>query len=152
MKKLKGLLFVFECVTTCVVFVTAVYITIFWPEVSLEVDILWEILLISFFTSLGACLYSKEEASKKAIIIGHLVYYVYCNIVVLGCGIWFEWFYADNLAMVFGMVLAIAVVFLLVSIASVAEWKREKKLAALMNERLKGYQQEKPSDSEHRKK
>ena len=43
MKKLKDLFFVFVCVTTCVVFVTAVYITIFWPQVSLGVEILWQI-------------------------------------------------------------------------------------------------------------
>lgn len=145
MKKLKDLLFAFVCVTTCVVFVTAVYITIFWAGVSLEVDILWEILMISFLTSLGVYFYPEKEVRSKAIVIGCILHYIYSNAVVLGCGIWFGWFYADNVAMVLGMVLAIAVVFLLVS---AAEWNRTKRMAVLMNERLKGYQQEEAPDSE----
>lgn len=145
MKKLKDLLFIFVCVTTCVVFVTAVYITIFWTGASLEVDILWEILMISFLTSLGVYFYPEKEVSSKAIIIGGILHYIYSNIVVLGSGIWFGWFYADNFAMVLGMVLAIAAVFLLVS---AVEWNRTKRMAVLMNERLKGYQQDKVLDSE----
>lgn len=139
MKKIKDLFFVFVCVTTCVVFVTAVYITIFWPQVSLGVEILWQILGVSCLSSFGICLYTEKEHSSKFILIRYILHYIYTNVVVLGCGIWFGWFYADNLAMVLGMVLVIALVFLLVS---VIVWKRNKKMAALMNERLKGYQQE----------
>ncbi|MDE7232283.1 MAG: DUF3021 family protein, partial [Lachnospiraceae bacterium] len=73
------------------------------------------------------------------ILFRYILHYIYTNAVVLGCGIWFEWFYADNPAMVLGMVVVIAMVFLLVS---VIVWNKNKKMAALMNERLKGYQQE----------
>ena len=139
MKKIKDLFFVFVCVTTCVVFVTAVYITIFWPQVSLGVEILWQILGVSCLSSFGICLYTETERSSKSILIRYILHYIYTNAVVLGCGIWFGWFYADNLAMVLAMVVVIALVFLLVS---VIVWNRNKKMAALMNERLKGYQQE----------
>ena len=139
MKKLKDLFFVFVCVTTCVVFVTAVYITIFWPQVSLGVEILWQILGVSFLSSFGICLYTEKERSAKSTLVRYILHYIYTNAVVLGCGVWFGWFYADNLAMVLGMVVVIALVFLLVS---VIVWNKDKKMAALMNERLKGYQQE----------
>lgn len=139
MKKIKDLFFVFVCVTTCVVFVTAVYITIFWPQVSLGVEILWQILGVSFLSSFGICLYLEKERSAKSTLVRYILHYVYTNTVVLGCGVWFGWFYADNLAMVLGMVVVIALVFLLVS---AVVWNRNKKMAALMNERLKGYQQE----------
>lgn len=139
MKKLKNLLFVFVCVTTCVVFMTAVYITIFWPQVFLGVEILWQILGVSFLSSFGIYLYTEKEHSSKFILIRYILHYIYTNAVVLGCGVWFGWFYADNLAMVLGMVVVIALIFLLVS---VVVWNKNKKMAALMNERLKGYQQE----------
>ena len=139
MKKIRDLFFVFVCVTTCVVFATAVYITIFWPQVSLGVEILWQILGVSFLSSFGICLYSERERSSKFILIRYILHYIYTNAVVLGCGVWFGWFYADNLAMVLGMVLVIALVFLMMS---VIVWKKDKKMAALMNERLKEYQQE----------
>lgn len=139
MKKLKDLFFIFVCVTTCVVFVAALYITIFWPQTSLGVEILWQILLISFLTSLGVYFYPEEEVSAKSTLFRYILHYIYSNIVVLGCGIWFGWFYADHFWMVLGMVIAIAFVFFLVS---VVEWNKEKKMAALMNEQLKEYQRE----------
>jgi len=63
--------------------------------------------------------------------IGH---YILTNVIVLGCGFWFEWFYADNLPMVLAMLFAIAVIFVIVSAAA---WKKGRRQAALMNERLR---------------
>ena len=144
MKKLENLLFAFVCVTTCVVFGTAVSITIFRPKATLGVEILWQILSVSFLTSLGVCFYPKEEVSSKYTLVCRILHYIYVNAVVLGCGIWFGWFYADNLAMVLVMLIFIALVFILVSAII---WNRAKRMAILMNERLKGYQQKGAPDS-----
>lgn len=46
MKKIKDVSFVFVCVTTCVVFATAIYTTVFWNGDSLSGNILWQILLV----------------------------------------------------------------------------------------------------------
>lgn len=143
MKKLKDLFFVFVCVTTCVLFVSAVYITIYWPQATLGVEILWQILIVSFLSSLGVYIYPDREVSKRTGILLTVVHYVETNALVLGCGFWFEWFYADNLLMVVGMVIVIALVFLTVSIAVQL---RARQLAALMNERLQEYQQKNPQD------
>lgn len=144
MKKLTDLLFTFVCVTTCVVFVTAVYITIFSPQASLGVEILWQILAVSLLTSLGVYFY-PDEASTKTTLIRLVLHYIYCNAVVLGCGLWFEWFDIDKLPEVLGMLIVIAFVFCLVS---AVVWNRSQKTAALMNERLKGYQQSSRGRSE----
>ena len=42
MERLKDMFFVFVCVTTCVLFVTAMYITVFWQQAVLGVEILLE--------------------------------------------------------------------------------------------------------------
>lgn len=125
------------CVTTSVVFVTAVYITIYWPQTTLGVEILWQILIVGFLGSLGIFIYPEREISRKMTLILCVLHYLETNALVLGCGIWFEWFEADNLFMVLGMVIAITVVFLLVT---VIEWKKNNRMAAIMNERLKEYQ------------
>lgn len=139
MKKLKDLFFVFVCVTTCVVFVTAVYITIFWPQTTtLKTEILWQILGVSFLSSLGIYIYPERELSGKMTLLLNILHYMETNAVVLGCGIWFGWFYADNLPMVLGMIIAIAFVFGLVY---AVVWNRNKRMAALMNERLKEYRE-----------
>lgn len=137
MKKIKDVCFVFVCVTTCVVFATAIYTTVFWNGADLNSNILWEILLVSFLCSLGGFMYPERAVSKNVLRLLILLHYLEVNAVVLGFGILFEWFYADNLGMVLGMVALIAGIFLLVSFIS---WKRGEKLAKRMNERLKEYQ------------
>ena len=135
--KIKNLFLCFAFVTTAVTFVTAVYITMFWGPVSLTVDILWQILFVSFLCSLGILLYPNRECSPKAALLITALHYVLVNVVVLGCGLWFEWFYIDNLPMVSGMLFIIALVFVLVSAAM---WSRDRRIAASINEKLKKYQ------------
>lgn len=137
MKKIREVFQTFVCVVTAVVFGSAVYITIFWREAALEVKLLWEILLVSFLCSLGTLLYPEKNTGKKVIWMCRALHYALVNAVVLGCGIWFEWLYADNLPMVFGMLVLIAAIF---AAASFIFWKQSLRTAALMNERLKMYQ------------
>ncbi len=133
MKKLRDMLFIFGCVTTCVLFVTALYITIFWPQAVLGVEILWQILSVSFLCSVANAFLLEREAGRRGMLILHILRYVLTNAIVL------EWFYVDNLPMVLAMVLSIAVVYVIVSVAA---WKHEKQQAALMNERLAAYQRD----------
>ncbi len=138
LRRLRDMLFVYMCVTTCVLFVTALYITIFWPQVTLGVEILWQILSVSFLCSVANFIYPQREVSKKTLLFLYILRYVITNGIVLGCGIWFGWFYANDLPMVWAMLFSIAVIFVLVSVAA---WRRGKQQAALMNERLQVYQQ-----------
>ena len=131
---MKTVLFCFACITTCVVFVTAVYITIFWKQAMLGVEILWQILFVSFLCSLGILIHPEREVSMKTTILITVLHYIEVNVVVMGCGLWFEWFYPDNLPMVFGMLFIIALVFVLVSFVM---WARDRSVAAHINERLK---------------
>ncbi len=131
------MIFVFVCVTTCVLFVTALYITIFWQQAVLGVEILWQILCVSFLCSIVTFFYPQREVGRKAMMMLYIGHYVLTNVIVLGCGIWFGWFYIDNLPMVLAMFLAIAVIFVVVSAVA---WRRGTQQAALMNERLRMYQ------------
>ena len=137
MKQIKSLLFTFVCVTTCVVFATACFTTVFWPQAVLGTEILWQILLVSFLCSMGIFIYPEREVEGKKTLLLVFLHYLEVNAVVLGCGIWFEWFYIDNPAMVIGMVVMILFIFVLVSYVV---WKDAKRMAALMNEKLREYQ------------
>lgn len=139
MRRLKDMFYVFVCVTSCVLFVTAVYITIFFQKAVFGVEILWQILGVSFLCSIANIFYPQREVSKKTMMFLHIGHYILTNVIVLGCGFWFEWFYADNLPMVLAMLFAIAVIFVIVSVAA---WKKGRQQAALMNERLRLYQQD----------
>ena len=135
--KMKMIFYTFVCVTTCVVFGTAAYIELFLDNPVLDVDVLWQILLVSFLCSLCTAVY-QDEMSRKLQKILVFVHYLAINIIVLGCGVWFGWFRPENLSEVVGMLLVIALVFLIVSAVM---WRVEKQMAAQMNERLREYQE-----------
>lgn len=140
MERLKQLFFTFSAVTTCTVAGTAIYLNIFYQGVSLGSEILIQILFVSLTTSLGICLYPHREVCKKEIIVRTLIHYIYVNVIVLVCGLWFEWYSIDNMAMILGMLVLIAAVFGIVSFIC---WRKSEKDAALINEKLREYQNEK---------
>lgn len=137
--KIRNTFFCFACVTTCVVFVTAAYITIFWGEISLEVDILWQILFVSLLCSIAVMFYPGREVSTKTAMLIMILHYLEVNVIVMGFGLWFEWFDPDNLPMVLGMLFVIALVFALISAIM---WTKNKRIAAQINEKLQKFQTE----------
>ncbi len=138
--KIKEILFTFACVTTLVTFATAIYITIFWNDPSLSVNILWEILGSSALCSLGNLIYIQGDLNKKQELLRIILHYIYINVVVLGCGIAFQWFYLEQIPMVVGMLVNIAVIFTIVMM--VLKY-RHKRLADRFNQRLAEYNRNK---------
>lgn len=134
MEKIRKVLTVFAYVTTCVVLASAVYISIFWKDTQLSVDILWQILITSFLCSAGLfAVEDSKEVSGKRGLLKMVLYYIYVNIVVLTAGFLFEWFLADDAAMVLGMIIMIAFVFATVSLI---EYYHDRKLADQMLQKL----------------
>lgn len=128
---------VFTKVVTCVTFGVAIYCMIFFPQVRFGVEMFWQMLLVSFLTSAGTLLYT-DDIRQKNMKIMCVIHYVIVNIIVIGCGLWFEWFYIDNLPQMVGIVVMVALVFLTVAAVS---WKKALLMADLMNQRLTEYQE-----------
>ena len=143
MKKLREVLRCFAYVTSCVILATAIYIGIFYRESVGKYVILWQILLVSFLCSLGTLFYPDRAMSKREAIFRILLHYVEVNAVVLGCGVWFGWFNIRNPWMLMGMLILIAIIFIVISWLL---WKRESRLAALLNARLEEYQKQGEED------
>lgn len=136
--KIKTVLYTFVFVTTCVLFATALFTTIFNAESGVVgTDTLWQILGVSGLCSAGSLIYPEHDVGKKTIVCLKIVHYIYVNVVVLGCGIRFDWFDRNSIPMVVAMVMLIAGIFLAVSAVM---WKSAKNKAILMNERLVEYQ------------
>lgn len=138
MARIKVFFDVFTKVTTCVVFAVAIYCRIFFPGLNFKEDMLWQILLVSLLTSAGTLMYN-DDIKKNSMKVRCIIHYLMVNVIVVGCGIWFEWFYAENLAQVIGMLILIAIIFTVVSVVS---WRKVEKEAELMNQRLAEYQDE----------
>lgn len=137
-KRLQQMMDMFFRITTGVLFVTAVYITVFWGfEEAIDVRCFWQILCVSALCALGALILicdGGKEISKTAMLVRTVAYFLLVNAIVLFCGFQFEWFYPDNWKMILGMELCIIGVFIVVTAAG---YFAEYKIAAKMNEKLK---------------
>lgn len=137
MNKVKNLLHTYMCVMSCVVLATALFITIFIPDVELGVELLWQMMLVSFLCSVGILMYPEASTSRRKTMVLVVLHYIQVHVVVLGLGFYFQWFSVEFLPQVLGMVLLINVIFLLVTIV---EWRRSREIARQMNRRLAEYQ------------
>lgn len=138
-KRLDAMVSLYVKITTGILFVTAVYISVFygWEE-ELKVKILWQIMGLAAICTLGSMLLPVDggrEVSKKSMLARIVAYYIYINVVVLCCGFLFGWFSFSNWKQVFGMVVAIAFVYLTVGVF----WSwLEYREAERMNRKLEG--------------
>ncbi len=142
MARIKVFLDVFAKVTTCILFGAAAYCSFFFYDGMFSRHLLWEILLVSFLTSLGSLFYT-DDINKKTMRIICALHYLFNNVVVVGCGLWFGWIDAGNRLQIIGMVVLVAVIF---SVVSVLSWKKAAEEADLMNERLVKYQEKREAN------
>ena len=126
---------VFTKVVTFTMVGAAVYCFLFFPDASFSVSFIWQLLLSSFLTSLGTLLYT--ESSLKVTIIKIIIHYIWVIVVVLGCGLLFDWFNPNNFSQILGMVTLITAVFLSVSAVT---WRIAIREANKLNDKLMEYQ------------
>lgn len=140
MRRLRFLIFVFVMVNTCVELAAAFFITVINPMDVVETSLLWQIPAVSFLCTIGSLIYPWDRAMKKRETgIRILIHYLYVNGVVMGAGFVFRWFRFTHLKNVLSMLLAIALIYALVSVIS---WTRSVRSAQRMNEKLEEYQRE----------
>lgn len=136
MNKLKDLFFTFSCVTTGSLTAAAIFITTFDKDTTLSVGILWQILLTSAISSLGNFMYPNRALTKHQLYLFKLLHYLYVNLVVIGSGLIYEWFYLDQLHMILSMAVLVAIVFSVINYAIHCKAKRDTEL---MNAQLQKY-------------
>ncbi|MBQ7942517.1 MAG: DUF3021 family protein [Lachnospiraceae bacterium] len=134
-------------ITFAVLVVTALYITFLVCDgIQFGVEILWQILLVSFVCSLSELFFGMPEGkeySKRQWIVRWVLCYIYVNVVVLGCGFYFGWYLPDSMPMVVGMLLCIAAVY---SFVYGVIYFMDVKTAEQMNQKLQ--ERKRASDEE----
>ncbi len=114
---------------------TAIYITIFLPDLYFNVEIIWQVIVVSAITSLGTLIYrSKREISKKQMRIRHIIHYTYINVVVLVAAVMWRWVNCNRISQIIAMVLLVAGVYFSVTAAM---FSNEKRIAESINQRLR---------------
>ena len=137
--RIKGVVQTCAYVVFGVEIAVAVFISVFYPGVSLSVALLWEILACSIVCALGNVIWwTGKELSRMETLIRIFLHYLYINAVVFGSAFLFDWIDYDSIVMVISMFFMILVIFLVVFLAS---WYHDKKISDLMNRGLKIYQE-----------
>ncbi|MCM1174706.1 MAG: DUF3021 family protein [Blautia sp.] len=131
----------FSYIVTGVIFICALFLTIFNRDGTVSGQLLWQILITSFLCVLGNLIYPQRKIPEWKLILLRLLHYVYINAVVFGCAKVFWWFDIRDWEKTGFMLIGIAVVFVLVSWAV---WHKGKKISVLLNESLKKYQNKMP--------
>lgn len=127
----------FTKIATWTLLSAACFITIFWGgDTSLSVALLWEILALALLCAIGTILLyrNSDKKSKKGMLCTMVISFFYINAVILLGGFYFEWFYFSDWKMVLGMLMLIALGYLLVGVLN---FRLEQKEAKLMNEKLR---------------
>lgn len=138
LKRLKFMFALFDKIVVGILFVTAVYIPVFygWKTV-LYPKILWDILILSVICMLGSILLPLEgekELSRNSLLFRNILYFIYINVVVLCFGVLVEWFSFRNWRQLLGMLAAIAFVY--VAVMVISYWL-ESREAQRLNQKLK---------------
>lgn len=138
---LKKLIQSFFIITTGSLFATTIFITFLVPNDTFGVEVLWQVILISLFTTpLSFLFYSSKELSKKGALIRQAIHYLLLNLVLVGCGLTFEWFSLCELEKVLFFLALVFSVYLVVWFACFTENAKD---ARTLNEKIKAYQKDK---------
>lgn len=136
MKKINELLFTFSCITTGSFIMAAIFISIFYEENDVNSSVLWQILLTSAICCLGNFLYPRRKLTKQQLYFFHVLHYLFVVCVVIGSGLYFDWFRWTQLHMILTVLLSITIVFLTIMYILYEQSKRE---TMRINERLQEY-------------
>ncbi len=122
LKRLKFMFSLFDKIVVGILFVTAIYIPVFygWNTV-LYPEILWP-------------LEGEKEVSRNSLLFRNILYFIYINVVVLCFGVFVEWFSFRNWRQLLGMLAAISFVYAAVMI--ILYWL-ESREAERINQKLK---------------
>ena len=114
---------------------TAIFMTIFLKDLYFNVEVIWQVIVMSLITSLGTLIYhSKREISKKQMRLRVIIHYAYINIIVLGCAVMWQWVNINRISQIITMVLLIAGVYFSVTTTM---FSNEKRIAEKINQRLR---------------
>ncbi|MFG6357489.1 MAG: DUF3021 domain-containing protein [Acetatifactor sp.] len=138
MKKIHFMMRVFTMVLTGVVFAVAVFTMVINPTETVETKLFWQMPLVSALCTLTSLIYPwNREMSKKEIIVKTLIHYLLINAIVLGGGALFYWYDPSQVRNIAAMVLAITLIF---GVVTAISWRKSAADAARMNEKLEEYQ------------
>jgi uncharacterized membrane protein len=139
LKRLKDMLLDFLLIMAGILLCTTVFCTIFNREIRFGVDLLWQIIGLAFFSTLpGFIFFSKHELTKKQMLTRQIIHACILVILLLFFAYHWRWLIPQSIVQPIVFIFMIAFVYMIVSFFT---YKRDKKVANMLNEQLKKFKQ-----------
>ncbi len=136
-KRIKDMLLEFLLIIAGILLCTAVFCTVFYTDAQFGVEILWQIVALAFLCTLpGFVFFSKKELSKKQILIRQVIHLCLLLIILLFFAYFWEWLSPRSVVQPVIFIVMFALVYTMVGYFS---YKRDKKTAKQLNERLEKF-------------
>ena len=133
------MLLVFLLVTAGITMCTTVFCTVFYQNLSFGIELLWQVVALSLFCTLPGLVYvSKKELTKKQMLIRQIIHLGVLLILLLFFAYHWEWIDEGSIVQPIVFIIMFSLVYTMVSYIT---YKRDKKVANILNERLEKYKQ-----------
>lgn len=128
----------FFLVTTCSLFGTALFTTIFFKNDTFTSALLWQILGISFLTAMASLIFtSKSILTKRGVLLRQGIHFLLILSILMGGALKFEWIHITVISEISFFILLVIVVY--ITVCTIL-YQYEIKNAEEINERIKELQ------------
>ena len=136
-KRLKEMLLDFLMITAGTTLSATVFCTIFSQDFTFGIELLWQIVALSFFCTLPIIIFhSKKELTKTQMLIRQIVHLCVLLTVLIFFAYYWEWIDTGSIVQPIVFVALVAVVYITVTYFA---YQCDKKVAILLNDRLERY-------------
>ncbi len=141
LERLKRLLLDFMLITAGITLSAAVFCTLFYRDALFNIELLWQIVLLSFLCTLPSLVFtSKTELTKKQMLVRQIIHLGILLTLLLFFALRWEWIESDKIVHIIVFILLIAIVYTVVTYFT---YVKDKMVAKMLNDRLSKYKQNK---------
>ncbi|MFT4144566.1 MAG: DUF3021 family protein [Mobilitalea sp.] len=137
MNIIKKLLSNYVMIFTGIAFSSALFISIFNPEVNYMSKLLMQMFIMAALSTMGNLIfYSMKEVSKKSMMIRTIIHYCYVNFIVYTLSFIFNWINFKSILQLVLMFVLILLVYIIVYLANYIKGEMEAKAMNLQLSRF----------------
>ncbi len=119
---------------------SAIFLTLFSPDSQLTYVFLWQIIILSAICAMGNLIFiSGKVLSRKQVKIRYIIHYLYNGLVVIASSLIFNWIGLDQIQTLILLFLFYTVHYFIITMSLT---NRDKKIADILNEKLKKYHED----------
>lgn len=119
---------------------SAIFLTLFEPDSQLTYVFLWQMIILSAVCAMGNLIFiSGKVLRRKQVKIRYIIHYIYNGLVVISGAMFFNWIRLDQIRTLILLFLFYTAHYFIITMALT---NRDKKIADVLNEKLKKYHED----------